>query len=107
VLDQEGCLTLSGNEDYLRDLPEGALMFAEELHGKERFAARKLIVSRLEQFGFLEKIEPNTHTVPHGDRSGVVLEPYLTDQWWVDAKTLAGPAIKVTPRWDLQDLVAV
>ncbi|MEA2892605.1 MAG: valyl-tRNA synthetase, partial [Bradyrhizobium sp.] len=93
VLDQEGRLTLSSNEDYLRDLPEGALMFAQELHGKERFAARKLIVSRLEAFGFLERIEPNTHMVPHGDRSGVVIEPYLTDQWYVDAKTLAQPAI--------------
>src|SRR4051812_25634413 len=93
VLDQEGRLTLSSNEDYLRGLPEGALMFAEELHGKERFAARKLIVSRLEESGFLERIEPNTHVVPHGDRSGVVIEPYLTDQWYVDAKTLAGPAI--------------
>ncbi len=93
VLDQEGCLALSGNEDYLRGLPEGALMFAEELHGKDRFAARKLIVARLEEFGFLERIEPNTHMVPHGDRSGVVIEPYLTDQWYVDAKTLAEPAI--------------
>ena len=51
------------------------------------------IVERLENFGFLEKIEPNTHMVPHGDRSGVVIEPYLTDQWYVDAKTLAQPAI--------------
>src|SRR6201747_728208 len=93
VLDQEGRLTLSGNDDYLRDLPEGALMFAEELHGKERFTARKLIVARLEEFGFLERIEPNTHMVPHGDRSGVVIEPYLTDQWYVDAKTMAQPAI--------------
>jgi valyl-tRNA synthetase len=93
VLDQEGRLTLSGNEDYLRDLPEGALMFAEELQGKERFAARKSIVSRLEEFGFLERIEPNTHMVPHGDRSGVVIEPYLTDQWYVDASTMAQPAI--------------
>jgi valyl-tRNA synthetase len=93
VLDQEGRLTLSSNEDYLRGLPEGALMFAEEVHGKERFAARKLIVSRLEDFGLVEEIEPNTHMVPHGDRSGVVIEPYLTDQWYVDAKTLAEPAI--------------
>ena len=50
-------------------------------------------MARLEDFGFLEKIEPNTHMVPHGDRSGVVIEPYLTDQWYVDAKTLAQPAI--------------
>ncbi|MDI4231551.1 valine--tRNA ligase [Bradyrhizobium sp. Arg237L] len=93
VLDQEGKLSLVGNEDYLRGLPEGALQFAEEFHGVERFAARKQIVARLEDFGFLEKIEPNTHMVPHGDRSGVVIEPFLTDQWYVDAKTLAQPAV--------------
>ena len=93
VLDQEARMSLSANEDYLRDLPEAALIFAEELHGKDRFAARKLIVAKLEEAGFLEKIEPNTHMVPHGDRSNVVIEPYLTDQWYVDAKTLAAPAI--------------
>ena len=93
VFDREGCLALNENEDYLRGLPEGALMLAEELHGVDRFAARKLIVARLEDFGFLEKIEPNTHMVPHGDRSNVVIEPYLTDQWYVDAKTMAQPAI--------------
>ncbi|MEW6644268.1 MAG: valine--tRNA ligase [Pseudomonadota bacterium] len=93
VLDQEGALTLTDNEDYLRALPEGAAEFAAELHGTERFAARKAIVARLETFGFLERIEPNTHMVPHGDRSGVVIEPFLTDQWYVDAKTLAQPAI--------------
>jgi len=93
VLDQEGRLSLVGNEDYLRGLPEGALEFARELHGVDRFAARKQIVARLESFGFLETIEPNTHMVPHGDRSGAVIEPFLTDQWYVDAKTLARPAI--------------
>jgi valyl-tRNA synthetase len=93
VFDPEGSLALVGNEDYLRGLPEGAGAFAKELHNVERFAARKQIVARLETFGFLEKIEPNTHMVPHGDRSGVVIEPYLTDQWYVDAKTLAQPAI--------------
>ncbi|NEU95376.1 valine--tRNA ligase [Bradyrhizobium uaiense] len=93
VLDQEGCLSLSGNEDYLRGLPVGADEFATEFQGIERFTARKKIVARLEEFGFLERIEPNTHMVPHGDRSGVVIEPYLTDQWYVDAHTLAQPAI--------------
>jgi valyl-tRNA synthetase len=93
VLDREGCLDLVGNEDYLRDLPEGALQFAEEFHNVERFAARKRIVERLGSFGFIERIEPHTHMVPHGDRSGVVIEPYLTDQWYVDAKTLAKPAL--------------
>ena len=93
ILDQEGALALVGNEDYLHGLPEGALQLAEELHGLDRFAARKQILARLEDFGFLERTEPNTHMVPHGDRSGVVIEPYLTDQWYVDAKTMAQPAI--------------
>jgi valyl-tRNA synthetase len=93
VLDQEGALALVGNEDYLRGLPEGSMQLSEELHGVDRFAARKRILARLEDFGFLERVEPNTHTVPHGDRSGVVIEPYLTDQWYVDAKRLAAPAI--------------
>jgi valyl-tRNA synthetase len=93
VLNQEGALALVGNEDYLRGLPEGASQLAEELNGVDRFAARKQIVSRLQDFGFLERIEPNTHMVPHGDRSGVVIEPFLTDQWYVDTKTMARPAI--------------
>jgi valyl-tRNA synthetase len=93
VFDQEGAMALVGNEDYLRGLPEGADEFAAELNNVDRFAARKEIVARLENFGFLERIEPNTHMVPHGDRSGVVIEPYLTDQWYVDAHTLAQPAI--------------
>src|SRR6476646_864289 len=94
VLDQEGRLALVGNEDYLRALPEGSLQLVQELHGVDRFAARKLILARLEDFGFLERTEPNTHTMPHGDRSGVVIEPYLTDQWYVDARTMAPPAIE-------------
>jgi valyl-tRNA synthetase len=93
VLDKEAHLALLDNEDYLRGLPEGSAQLAEELNGVDRFAARKQIVARLEDFGFLERIEPNTHMVPHGDRSGVVIEPYLTDQWYVDAHTMAQPAI--------------
>ncbi len=93
ILDIEGKLALADNEDYLRGLPEGSSQLVEELHGMERFAARKAIVQRLEDFGFLEKIEPNVHMVPHGDRSNVVIEPFLTDQWYVDAKTMAQPAI--------------
>ena len=61
--------------------------------GQDRFAARKLIVEEMERLGLLRAIEPTRHVLPHGDRSGVVIEPFLTDQWYVDAKTLAGPAI--------------
>ena len=63
------------------------------MHGLDRFVARKKIVERLEAMGLLDKIEPHTNMVPHGDRSDAVIEPYLTDQWYVDAKTLAKPAL--------------
>ncbi|WP_374765172.1 valine--tRNA ligase [Yunchengibacter salinarum] len=62
--------------------------------GLDRFEARKKVVADLEAGGYLEKVEPHKHMVPYGDRGGVVIEPWLTDQWYVDAKTLAGPAIK-------------
>ncbi|WP_454759684.1 valine--tRNA ligase [Caulobacter segnis] len=65
-----------------------------EYVGKDRFVARKEIVARAEEEGWLKEIEKTKHMVPHGDRSGVVIEPFLTDQWYVDAKTLAQPALK-------------
>jgi valyl-tRNA synthetase len=65
-----------------------------EYAGQDRFAARKAIVARAEEEGWLRSIEKTRHAVPHGDRSGVVIEPWLTDQWYVDAKTMAQPAIK-------------
>jgi len=61
--------------------------------GLDRFEARKRVVADLAAMGLLEKIEPTSHTVPHGDRSGVVIEPWLTDQWYVNAAELAKPAI--------------
>jgi valyl-tRNA synthetase len=64
----------------------------------DRFEARKRIVADLAALGLLEKIEPTTHTVPHGDRSNVVIEPYLTDQWYVNAAELAKPAIAMVER---------
>ena len=65
----------------------------EKYRGLDRFAARKAVVADLEAADLIEKIENITHTVPHGDRSGVPVEPWLTDQWYVDAATLAKPAI--------------
>ena len=62
--------------------------------GMDRFEARKKLVAQLEAENMLAEIEPTVHSVPHGDRSGVPLEPWLMDQWYVDAKTLAQPAIK-------------
>jgi valyl-tRNA synthetase len=84
-----------GEDGYVRykidDDP--ALDQLRDLGGLDRFIARNKIVELLEAGGLLDKIEPTTHVVPHGDRSGAVIEPYLTDQWYVDAKTLAKPAM--------------
>ena len=66
----------------------------EAYAGLDRFEARKRIVEDLEVLGLLEAIEPHGLKVPRGDRSGVIIEPWLTDQWYVDAKKLAGPAIE-------------
>lgn len=65
-----------------------------EYRGLDRFEARKKVVAAFEELGLLREIEKTRHAVPHGDRSGAVIEPYLTDQWYVDAKVLAQPAIK-------------
>ena len=62
--------------------------------GLDRFEARKKVVADIDALGLLEKIEPTGHTVPHGDRSGAVLEPWLTDQWYVNAAEMAKPAIE-------------
>jgi valyl-tRNA synthetase len=61
--------------------------------GLERFAARKKLVAEFESLGLLEKIDPHTLKVPRGDRSGVVIEPFLTDQWYVKTAPLAKDAI--------------
>jgi valyl-tRNA synthetase len=66
----------------------------EDLRGLDRFAARKKIVSKLESLGLLDKVESIVHTLPYGERSDVIIEPRLTDQWYVNAKVLAEPAIR-------------
>jgi valyl-tRNA synthetase len=66
----------------------------EKYQGLDRFDARKLVVADLEALGLIEKIEPHSLQVPRGDRSGAVLEPWLTDQWYVRIAPLAEPAIK-------------
>ena len=61
----------------------------EKYRGLDRFDARKKIVAEIEELGLLDKIEPHTHAVPYGDRGGVPVEPYLTEQWYADARKLA------------------
>lgn len=66
----------------------------EQYQGMERFKARKAILAELEELDLLVKVEDIQHTVPYGDRSGTIIEPLLTDQWYVDAATMAKPAIE-------------
>jgi valyl-tRNA synthetase len=82
------CLNADGSQNTEMDdsLPE-------KYQGMERFAARREIVADMDALGLLVSIEENDMTVPYGDRGGVVIEPMLTNQWYVDAKKLAGPAI--------------
>ena len=92
VLDPEGRMLLDGNAEFLDGVaPEPEAL---ALHGLDRAQARKEVVALMEARGRLRAIEPNTHAVPHGDRSGVVIEPYLTDQWYVNVKPLAERALQ-------------
>ena len=66
----------------------------KQYHGLDRFKARELILRELEELDAIIEVEDIKNAVPYGDRSGVIIEPFLTDQWYVDAQTLAGPAIE-------------
>ncbi|MEI7185833.1 valine--tRNA ligase [Pectobacterium carotovorum] len=72
---------------YNSDIPEA-------FQGLERFAARKALVAAFDELGLLEEIKAHDLTVPYGDRGGVVIEPMLTDQWYVRAAVLAKPAVE-------------
>ena len=67
----------------------------EEYAGLDRFEARKLIVKNLKASGFIEKIEDYKTTIPYGDRSNTIVEPYLTNQWFCNAEELAKQAMQV------------
>jgi valyl-tRNA synthetase len=86
--------TLRGTISTAIDAAENREQIPNKYRGVDRFEARKMIVEDLESLRLVEKIDPHTLKVPRGDRSGVVIEPWLTDQWYVNAKELAKPAIK-------------
>ncbi len=82
---------------------------AGEFAGLDRYEARKRIIAKLGELGLVDKIEDYAHSVGHGDRSGVAIEPYLSEQWFVKMKPLAEAAIKAVqdgditltpPRWE-------
>jgi valyl-tRNA synthetase len=95
VLDADAKITLRDNESFLAGVPQSADLneTIAALDDQDRFVARKRVVEMMEARGLLAATEPHTHVVPHGERSGAVVEPWLTDQWYVDAKTLAQPAL--------------
>jgi valyl-tRNA synthetase len=78
VLDHNACLNDNAPESY---------------RGLDRFEARDKVIAEMESLNLFDHVDDNPMTIPYGDRSGVVIEPWLMDQWFVDAKTLAGPAI--------------
>jgi valyl-tRNA synthetase len=97
ILDGEANIQLKGNIAFFDGVPTADHDCARTigaLDGLDRFTARQRVVAMMAAEGLLAKVEPHTHTVPHGDRSGVVIEPWLTDQWYADAKTLAQPALQ-------------
>ncbi|GAA0602638.1 valine--tRNA ligase [Paenochrobactrum glaciei] len=95
IMAPDATICLKDNEDFLEGVAASATLDAliAELDGQDRFAVRKAIVAKMEEGGYLEKIEDHTHMVPHGDRGGVPIEPLLTDQWYVNAAEMAKPAI--------------
>jgi valyl-tRNA synthetase len=98
ILSPEGRLLLFPNFDFKTHVVDAFILQVDQtiadLNGEDRFVARKRIMAALEKLDLIVKVEQITHAVPHGDRSGEVVEPYLTDQWYVNAKTLAQPAIE-------------
>ncbi len=86
-----------GNESdvYSSEIPA-------EFQKLERFAARKAVVAAVDALGLLEEIKPHDLTVPYGDRGGVVIEPMLTDQWYMHADVLAKPAVEAVKNGDIQ-----
>ncbi|MDF2096693.1 valine--tRNA ligase [Aquibaculum arenosum] len=79
IFDRDACINENAPEAY---------------RGLDRYAARERVVADLEAQGLVEKVEEHANVVPHGDRSNVAIEPWLTDQWYVDAATLAKPCIE-------------
>ncbi|MBB6466658.1 valyl-tRNA synthetase [Aminobacter lissarensis] len=96
ILTIEANINIVDNDEFLEGVERTEIRDGvwAQLHGLDRFAARKLIVQIMEEGGFLDKIEPHKHMVPHGDRGGVPIEPFLTDQWYVNAAEMAKPALR-------------
>ncbi|WP_114964793.1 valine--tRNA ligase [Alkalilacustris brevis] len=94
VMNTRAGMWLKDNPDFAEGCEaEGVARLIEALDGADRYEARDWIVQTATEEGWLDGIDPDRHMVPHGDRSKVAIEPYLTDQWFVDAEKVVGPAL--------------
>ncbi len=94
VMDRRAAISLAHNRDFAEGCPEEAVARCIALfHGRDRYAVRDTIVTLAREAGWLDGVDPERHMVPHGDRSKVAIEPFLTDQWFVDTAKLVGEAL--------------
>ncbi|MFV1875083.1 valine--tRNA ligase [Nioella sp.] len=94
VMTTRAAMFLRGNDDFAEGCPAEMIGAAiERYDGMDRYEARDAIVTEARDNGWLDGIDEDKHMVPHGDRSKVAIEPYLTDQWFVDAEKIVGPAL--------------
>ena len=98
-----GLINIFSVDAAIRDNEEDKFnVIPEKYIGLDRYAARKQIIADLDAAGLLEKTEDHKLMVPRGDRSGAVIEPYLTDQWYVKVEPLAKPAIEAVAKGDIK-----
>lgn len=97
-----GLINIFTADATLRDNDDGFDIIPAAYVGLDRFDARNKIISDLEKQGLLEKVEDHKLMVPRGDRSGSVIEPFLTDQWYVKVEPLAKPAIEAVEKGDIK-----
>jgi len=100
IFDTSANIKIKDNEDFSREINPSVDVF--QFNGVERFEARKCILKVLNEEGFLKAEKEDVHFVPHGDRSKVVVEPFLTTQWFVDSKKIVKEAIDVVRKNEIE-----
>ncbi|WP_343115986.1 valine--tRNA ligase [Ostreiculturibacter nitratireducens] len=94
VMDTRAAMAIRDNADFAEGCDADLVAKCIEMfHGRDRYEARDAIVTEARDNGWLDGIDADKHMVPHGDRSKVAIEPFLTDQWFVDTAKIVGPAI--------------
>ncbi|MCG6903386.1 MAG: class I tRNA ligase family protein, partial [Rhodobacter sp.] len=105
VMTPRAAMWLRDNPDFATGCDADLLGAAiERYNGQDRYEARDAIVTEAQDNGWLDGIDEDRHMVPHGDRSKVAIEPYLTDQWFVDAEKIVGPALDAVRNGEVQIL---